>query len=64
MNYDQLTIHQRISLKGLFASDKERRDIGVKNHEYFNAICGIMLLWNFKKAVEFYLNEDINALTD
>lgn len=62
MNYYNLTIHQRISLKGLFHSEKERLDIGIKNSKALDCMKGIMLLWGFKKAIEYYLTEDIGLL--
>ena len=51
MKYEDLTIHQRISLKGIFKTDPKLTQYSV-----------IMLLWNFKTAIEFFLNEDINLL--
>jgi hypothetical protein len=48
MRYTDLTIHQRISLKGLFQTDKDL------SHYY-----AAMLLFGFRKAVEYFLNEDI-----
>lgn len=64
MKYEQLTIHQKISLKGIFTSKKERRDIGVRDSdEAFNGIHAIMILWNFKVAIEYYLTNDINKLS-
>lgn len=62
MKYEDLTLHQRISLKGLFTSEKERRAIGVTESESFNCLRAIMRLWNFKIAVEYFLNEDVNLL--
>jgi hypothetical protein len=51
MKYKDLTLDQRISLKGEFKT---------------NPICenykAIMLLWNFVKAVEYFLNDDISIL--
>lgn len=52
INYIDLMIDQKISLKGEFET---------------NPICtnykAIMLLWNFVVAVEFFLNDDISILT-
>jgi len=62
MKYEDLTLHQRISLKGLFTSEKERRDIGLTQTEPFNCLKALMLLWNFKIAIEYFLNNDINAI--
>lgn len=62
MRYEDLTLHQRISLKGLFTSEKERRDIGLTEQEGFNCLRAVMVLWNFKLAIEYFLNNDVNAL--
>jgi hypothetical protein len=60
--YEKLTVHQRISLKGLFTSAKERRDIGVKDDVGFQALHGVMVMFNFKVAIEYYLTDNINLL--
>lgn len=52
MKYTDLTIHQRISLKGFFQTDKN-----LVNYR------AVMLLWNFKTAVEYFLNDELNPLT-
>lgn len=49
--YEDLTIHQRISLKGFFETDKTCAP--------FQAV---KILWNFKVAVNFFLTNDINLL--
>lgn len=51
MKYTDLTLDQRISLKGLFFTDKD-----LVNYK------AIFLLWNFILAVEYFLNDDINVL--
>lgn len=51
MKYTDLTLDQRISLKGWFETDKKLVQ--------FRAI---MILWDFVKAVEFFLNDDISIL--
>jgi hypothetical protein len=51
MKYEDLTIEQRIALKGHIWNDPELKQIKL-----------VWLLWNFKKAVEYFLNEDLNAL--
>jgi hypothetical protein len=51
MTYEQLTIHQRIGLKG-FIQTKER----------LSALRLVWMLWGFKKTVEYFLNEDLNQL--
>lgn len=51
MKYSDLTINQRISLKGYFESDKTLLPYKA-----------IWMLWNFKIAVEYFLNGDINSL--
>ena len=51
MNYKDLTLDQKISLKGEFET---------------NPVCyqykTIMLLWNFVKAVDYFLTDDISLL--
>lgn len=64
MKYENLTLHQRISLKGLFTSEKERRDIGLKDQEPYNCFKAIMVLWNFKLAIEYFLNNDVSVLRE
>lgn len=61
--YEDITLHQRISLKGLFTSEKECRDIGVKDKNMRN-FHAVMILWNFKTAIEYFLNDDINILNE
>ena len=51
MDYTELSIHQKISLKGLFKTDPE-----------LSQYSAIMLLWNFKTAINFFLKNDINIL--
>lgn len=51
MTYYDLTLDQRISLKGLFETDKE-----------LTPYRAIMVLWGFVKAIEYFFNDDINAL--
>lgn len=62
MKYADLTLHQRISLKGLFTSEKERRDIGLTEDESFNCLRAVMVLWNFKIAIEYFLNGDVSSI--
>ena len=51
MKYTDLTLDQRIGLKGVFKTDPEFSQYGV-----------IMLMWGFVKAVEYFLNDDISIL--
>lgn len=51
MRYIDLTLHQRISLKGEFKTDPALEIYGI-----------IMLLWDFVKAVEYFLNDDLSIL--
>lgn len=51
MNYSDLTIHQKIGLKGFFYND-----------EKFFQYKLIMITFNFKVAIEYFLNGDINYL--
>lgn len=51
MKYTDLTLNQRISLKGEFQTNPECVQYKA-----------IMLLWNFVIAIEFFLNDDINIL--
>lgn len=49
MTFNQPALHQHISLKGI--SD---------NVENYHAV---IRMWDFKKAIEYYLTDDINILT-
>lgn len=61
MDYNDLTLHQKISLKGIFTSKKERRDLGLKDEEVsYSYLQAIWLLWDFKKAINYFLNGDID----
>jgi hypothetical protein len=51
MTYEQLTIHQRIGLKGF-----------IQTEESLSSLRLVWMLWGFKKAVEYFLNEDLNEL--
>lgn len=51
MNYEQLTINQKISLKGYFQTDRAMYRYGL-----------VMMAFGFKKAIEYFLNDDLNAL--
>ena len=53
MRYTDLTLHQRISLKGEFKTNSECACYGA-----------IMALWDFVIAIEFFLNDDISILTE
>lgn len=52
MKYTDLDVNQRISLKGYFETDPKLAQYKA-----------IMILWNFVKAVEYFLNDDINELS-
>ena len=51
MKYEDLTLNQRIGLKNEFIN---------------NPVCQnyrlVWIMWNFKVAVEYFLNDDISAL--
>ncbi len=47
MTYADLTVHQKIGLKGAFTNDPTWSSYGA-----------IMLLWNFKVAIEYFLKDD------
>lgn len=51
MKYTDLTIDQRIGLKGEFITNPH-----CKNYRL------VWIMWDFVTAVEFFLNDDINAL--
>lgn len=51
MTYKDLTIHQKIGLKGHFMDDPA----------YVN-YKALMLLWNFRVAIEYFLTDDINVI--
>jgi hypothetical protein len=57
MTYNNLTIHQKISLKGLISSRKERIDIGVNNDAYFDGLYALAILnKNYIESINLYLN--------
>jgi hypothetical protein len=47
IQYEDLTIHQRISLKGYFHTNSK-----------LHAFKIVMKLWDFREAVKTFLNED------
>jgi hypothetical protein len=51
MKYTDLTLHQRISLKGYIETNPELRSYAL-----------VMVLWGFVKAIEYFLNDDLNSL--
>lgn len=51
MKYEDLTLNQRIALKGFIETKPELQSYKL-----------VWILWNFKMAVEYFLNDDINAL--
>ena len=50
MKYKDLTLNQRISLKGYFQTEK--------GLERYNVV---MVIWGFVTAVEYFLNDDLSA---
>ncbi len=52
MKYTDLTLDQRISLKGEFQVNPECINYRM-----------VMLLWGFIEAVEYFLNDDLSILT-
>ncbi|MBN4061701.1 hypothetical protein JYU20_00705 [Bacteroidales bacterium AH-315-I05] len=51
MEYNELTVHQKIGLKGYFREDPDFVNYRV-----------VWILWNFKIAIEYFLLDDINIL--
>lgn len=51
MKYKDLTLDQRISLKGCFYTEK-----GLERYSV------VMKLWGFVKAIEYFLNDDLSIL--
>ena len=51
MIYKDLTLDQRISLKGYFQTEK-----GLDRY------AAVMILWGFVKAIEYFLNDDLSIL--
>lgn len=51
MKYTDLTLDQRISLKGEFQINPELTNYKV-----------VMVLWGFIEAVEYFLNDDLDLL--
>lgn len=52
MKYEDLTLNQRIGLKGEFMANPDCQNYRL-----------IWIFWDFKKAVEFFLNDDFSQLT-
>ena len=50
MKYSDLTLNQRISLKGMFMTDNNLKTYGIA-----------MMMFGFKQAVEYFLNDDISV---
>jgi hypothetical protein len=44
MSYHELSIDQRISLKGLIVSQRERASMGLVSHEYFKGLYALAIL--------------------
>ena len=61
--YNQLTIHQRISLKAIIISKNERRAIGIKDDTPFEALRGLKLFYPWKTVINYFFSNDINELT-
>ena len=51
MKYNELTVDQKISLKGEFEKNPKCENYKV-----------IMIMWNFVIAIEYFLNDDISIL--
>lgn len=51
MTYDELSIHQKIGLKGVFMNDQDL--------EIYRMV---MVVWNFKVAIEFFLTGDYSVI--
>lgn len=51
MKYTDLSLNERIALKGFISRDPDLAPYKL-----------IWILWDFKTAVEYFLNEDLNAL--
>ncbi len=52
MKYSELTINQKISLKWFIENDPKLELIKL-----------VQVVWGWVKAIEYFLNEDINELT-
>lgn len=59
-----MTIHQKISLKGIISNKKERDYIlsHKRDDKPFEAIYAIAVLWNYDIAIDFFLTNDINVI--
>ena len=53
MKYEELTLDQKISLKGVFMTNPA-----------FAHYKKVMLFWGFVKTIEYFLNDDISFLSN
>jgi hypothetical protein len=61
LTYNNLTMHQRINLKGMIYEERERRVLShklSKKNQYFDRLKALWLVFNFRASVEFFLNEE------
>ena len=61
LTYSNLSLHQRINLKGMIYEERERKVLShklTKNNQYFDRLKALWLVFNFRASVEFFLNEE------
>lgn len=57
-NYDELTIHQKITFKGMISNKRHRPDgLSDYGHEEFELVRLLALLSNYKEAINTLLHE-------
>lgn len=61
---EPLTLHQKISLKGIIQSKKERDAIlsHRRDDEWYKAIYAIALFWNWNTALKYFFSGDLNDI--
>jgi|GEM_PF-4947700 len=62
--YEQLTIDQKISLKGIISRDSRYRDFlsQKEDHGWLDRLYIIRVVWDWRTAINFFLTEDISFL--
>ena len=58
MKYNDLSIHQRITLKGFITSKRERERVGVSNDAYFDGLYALAILnKSFVESIDLFLGD-------
>ena len=65
--YSDLTVHQKISLKSLITSQKERDDMGINDHssnEHLKSLYALKIIGSctWEQLINYFLTDDIKHL--